>query len=226
MREVRDSSCRGRHLTDDEPCDAGRVRPCLRGGRHRVRPSVEGVVGEAVVADLHVLAGLEAHLVDVVLAHIGAVEGPQVPHEEAVPVTDEGGMLARDGDVVEEDLAVGVPPGESGLGVQQEASTEVRALAHHQQRAVRGQVLDRADDPARETGLAVLDRITGRDRAQLRCVVEILVVPRGVTGHSAPLPGKRWTPLYERSGSSPAILHARRARCTDPHRPGEDLTIT
>src|SRR5690606_12011185 len=64
---------------------------------------VEGVVGQSVLPDLHVLAGLEAGLVHTVLAHVGAVEGAEITHQEPIAVTHEGGVLAGDGHVVEED---------------------------------------------------------------------------------------------------------------------------
>ena len=62
---------------------------------------------ESVLADLQLVAVFELSGLDTLAVHEGAVEAAQVLDEErAVPLGDDG-VLARDGDVVEEDPAVG-----------------------------------------------------------------------------------------------------------------------
>ena len=52
-------------------------------------------------------------------------------------------MPARDGHVVEEDLAVGVPPGVDHVGVQQEAAARAGAALHDEQGVARRQRVHR-----------------------------------------------------------------------------------
>src|SRR4051794_302982 len=70
-----------------------------------------GVVDQAVLADLHLVAVRQLQLVDPVAVHIGAVQAADVADLDALRVAAELGVPARDGDVVEEDVAVRVPAG-------------------------------------------------------------------------------------------------------------------
>jgi hypothetical protein len=92
-------------------------------------------------------------------------------------------MLARDGDVVEEDVRVGVPTGGDLVVVEQEAGTGVRAALHDQQcgprpkRVDRGAVLRAQPSPH----LPVLDLGTG-DTGEphgARLHGEVVLIARG-----------------------------------------------
>ena len=69
--------------------------------------------------------GLDADAVE-----IGAVQRPEVAHLERGADADELGVATRDRHVVEEDVGVGMPPGDREVGVEQEARTDVGAATH------------------------------------------------------------------------------------------------
>src|SRR5690606_1943763 len=79
------------------------------------------VVGEAVLADLDLVTGVEHGRVDALPVDVGAVERADVTDDVAALVGDELRVPPRHGDVVEEDVGGGVPPGKGPLGVEQEA---------------------------------------------------------------------------------------------------------
>ena len=74
--------------------------------------------------------------------HVRAVEAADVDHDEVARVAPELGVPAGDGDVVEEDVAVGVAPGARRRAVQQEPRARVGPALDHQQRRTRRQRVD------------------------------------------------------------------------------------
>src|SRR3954470_3292177 len=79
-----------------------------RGSR---RGACAGVEHQPELADLHLVAGLQGSFVDPLAVDVGAVERADVTDQETVALTAEARVLARDRDVVQEDVAVGVAPG-------------------------------------------------------------------------------------------------------------------
>src|SRR4029453_18381529 len=65
---------------------------------------------------------------------------------EAVGAAADLGVAPRDGDVVQEDVALGVAAGGDRLLVEQEAAAGVRAPPHDQHGGVLAEVLDRGED--------------------------------------------------------------------------------
>src|SRR5262249_41994142 len=81
----------------------------LRGGRRTVRGLVALEENQAVLADLHLVGVLQDHGVDAIAVHVRAVQAAGVRDAEGRALACERGVPPGDGDVVEEDLAVGVP---------------------------------------------------------------------------------------------------------------------
>ena len=129
------------HRADGPWTDAGRravtaALPRRRSGRWL------GVEDEAELADLDLVAGLQRGLVDALAVDVGAVERADVADDEAVALAAEVGVLARDGDVVEEDVAVGVPAGVDLVVVEQEARAGVGSAQDDEQRRAGPQRVD------------------------------------------------------------------------------------
>src|SRR5688572_23039007 len=78
-------------------------------------------VAELVFADLDLVAVLERLGLDPAAVDVGAVERSEVVDVEAVVASDEQGVVARDGDVVEEDARVGRAPDRGAIAVKCEA---------------------------------------------------------------------------------------------------------
>src|SRR3954471_13767624 len=107
----------------------------------RPRP---GQVHQAELADLHLVATGEGGDVDRLTVDVGAVQAAHVVHGEATALAVELHVPPADGDVVQEDVAVGVPTGGGDLLVEQEAAAGVGAALDHQQRRPGGEGLDGA----------------------------------------------------------------------------------
>src|SRR5919206_77732 len=121
-------------------CAHARVRS-RAGGLARART---GQVDEAELADLHLVAPGQRRDVDRLAVDVGAVEAADVVHREAAALAVELHVPTADGDVVEEDVAVGVPAGGGDVLVEQEAAAGVRAPLDDQQRRAGRQGLDRS----------------------------------------------------------------------------------
>src|SRR5690606_35154535 len=77
---------------------------CAAGGPHQEQ--------QPELADLHLVARVERDLLDALAVHIRAVEAAHVAHRElAAAVAVELDVTARDRDVVEEDVALGMAAG-------------------------------------------------------------------------------------------------------------------
>src|SRR2546423_2723741 len=75
---------------------------------------------QAVLPDLDLVAVAQQRLLDQVAVDIGAVEAADVAHQEALRGARELGVPARDGHVVQEDVAVGAAAHPGHVSVQQE----------------------------------------------------------------------------------------------------------
>src|SRR3954470_10048599 len=115
-------------------------RPLLE--RSPAGPRLPGAEHEAALADLDLVASLQDHVVDPFAVDVGAVQAADVVDPEAVRPTAELGMTSRHRHVVEEDLAVGVPPGAHDVGVEQEPAARAGAALDHEERAARRQGVD------------------------------------------------------------------------------------
>src|SRR5579884_563406 len=63
------------------------------------------------LADLHLVTVAQPTLVDAFPVDVGAVQRAHVPYHVLASLADELGVTAGDGDVVEEDVALGVSAG-------------------------------------------------------------------------------------------------------------------
>src|SRR4051794_7277047 len=110
-----------------------------------MRPSLRLVAleeHEPVLADLHLVGVLQDHRVDAVAVDVGAVEAARVRDGEAAALAGERGVPARHGDVVEEDLAVGMATGGDDVLVEQEPAAGPGTPLHDEQRRADGQGVD------------------------------------------------------------------------------------
>ena len=79
--------------------------------------------------DLEVGEVLQRRGVDAFVVDVGAVQRPGVAHLVAVGDPPDHRVTARDGDVVEEDVGVGVAAERGDVGVEDEPAAGVRAAA-------------------------------------------------------------------------------------------------
>src|SRR3954451_3858399 len=86
-----------------------------------------GDVGELELADLQLVAVLQPVRLDPVAVHVGAVQRAEVVEVVVAAAPHEQGVVARDGDVVEEDVRVRAPPDRHAVGVQREALADAPA---------------------------------------------------------------------------------------------------
>src|SRR5215211_2455436 len=108
--------------------------------------STSGEEHQLELADLELVAGDQLAVLDPLPVQVGAVQGADVVDGEGVGPAADLRVAARDGDVVEEDVALGVAPGGDHLLVEQEAAAGVRPAPHHQHGGVLAQLLDRGED--------------------------------------------------------------------------------
>src|SRR3954454_23390619 len=102
-----------------------------------------GDVGELELADLQLVAVLQPVRLDPVAVHVGAVERAQVVEVEVAAAAHEQRVVARDGDVVEEDARVGPPADRHPVGVEREALADSPASRpDHERRALIGRVVE------------------------------------------------------------------------------------
>ena len=194
------------HLTDAEPRGNGGARPARSGGRHQIVLPVERVIGQAVLADWTSWPAWRRASSTRSLPTYVPFSEPRSRTRKPSPSRTNAACLRETVTSSRKISLFGVTSRDGGLGVEQEARPQVRTLLDDQQRTARRQVLDRSAILGRETGLGLLQGIAGRDRAQLRRVVEIIVVPLGVPGHRAPLPGLRRTLGDDRTGFGSPIF--------------------
>src|SRR3954462_6271907 len=98
---------------------------------------------ELVLADLQLVAVLEAVRLDAPAVDVGAVERAEVVEVEVPTAADEQRMAARDGDVVEEDVGVRAPADRHAVAVEREALPDAAAAgADDEHRPMRGGVVE------------------------------------------------------------------------------------
>src|SRR5918912_3882580 len=91
-------------------------------------------VRELELADLQLVAVLEPVRLDPVAVDVGAVERAEVVEVVVAAAADEQGVVARDGDVVEEDVGVGAPADRHAVGVEREALADSPAAGTDDER--------------------------------------------------------------------------------------------
>src|SRR5262245_62260283 len=103
------------------------VSSVLRASAHRLAARTAVVVAfrpgqeyQAELADLHLITVGEHSRIDGLPVDVGAVEAADIDHLELAAFQPELGVPAADRDVVEEDVAVGMPTGRRGRLVEQE----------------------------------------------------------------------------------------------------------
>src|SRR3954454_5247621 len=122
----------------------------------RVMPGLSaGDVRELELADLELVAVLEPVGLDAMAVDVGAVERAEVVEVVVAAAAHEQGVVARDGDVVEEDVGVRAPADRHAVGVQREALADAAAAG--------------ADD---ERGALVGDDVADVDRHELAGLVD------------------------------------------------------
>ena len=100
--------------------------------------------GQAVLADLELVVVLELGRLDPLLVHERAVEAAEVGDRERLAVAHELCVLARDGDVVEEHVALGRAADQRALGRGEEALPRPAAAgANDERRALAREVVQR-----------------------------------------------------------------------------------
>src|SRR5919202_2221268 len=120
------------------PSAAGSAEGSLRVGS---ATSLARQVGELVLADLELVAVLEAVRVDPAAAHVGAVERARVVEIPLAGAAHEHRVVARDRDVVEEDLRLRGAPDGQALAAQRERLADAPAAGADDERAaLRGHV--------------------------------------------------------------------------------------
>src|SRR5205823_7218064 len=85
-----------------------------------------GQVQQPELADLHLGPPAQGRHVDPLPVDVRAVETPDIVHHEPAALTAELGVPPRNRHIVEENVAVGVPPGGGEVLVEQEAAAGVR----------------------------------------------------------------------------------------------------
>src|SRR5215211_7539535 len=119
-----------------------------------------GDVRELELPDLELVAVLEAVRLDPVAVDVGAVEGAEVVEEEVAASAHEQGVVARDGDVVEEDVRIGPAPDRHAVGVEWKALADAPAArADDERRALVG---DDVADVDRHELAGLVDAVGGR----------------------------------------------------------------
>src|SRR3954451_8608640 len=99
--------------------------------------------GELVLADLELVGVLEPVRLDAPAVDVRAVERPEVVEIEIAAAADQQRVVARDGDVVEEDVGVRPPADRHAVAVEREALPDPAAAgADDQHGAVRGGVVE------------------------------------------------------------------------------------
>src|SRR6188768_1652121 len=114
----------------------------LTSARSELAGNVAGEVDEPELADLDLVAVGQHGLVDPVAVDVGAVEAADVGDGEAVRRAPELDVAPGDGDVVEEDLALGVATCGHHVLVEQEPVAGPRPALHHEQRAATRERVD------------------------------------------------------------------------------------
>src|SRR5687768_6203543 len=95
-------------------------------------------VGQLVLADLQLVPVLEAVRVDAAAVHVGPVERAGVVEVPLAGAAHELRVVARDGDVVQEDLGVGRAPDHQPLAPQRVRLADPAAARADDQRAALG----------------------------------------------------------------------------------------
>src|SRR5918994_1898963 len=122
-------------------CGRPPVRPLASG---RLAGAGAGEVDEAELADLHLVTTGEVSDVDRLTVDVGAVEAADVVDRETAALSVELHVPPADGDVVQEDIAVGVSPRRRDVLVEQEAAAGVGSTLDHQQGGAGRERLDGA----------------------------------------------------------------------------------
>src|ERR1700712_2606995 len=147
-----------------DPSRGGAERPLASG---RLPGTRAGEGDETGLADLHLIPPRERRDVDRLAVDVGAVEAADVAHREAAALAVELDVAAADRHVVQEDVAVGVPPGGGDVLVEQEPATGVGTPLDNEQR---GAGRERFDG----TGVRI-----GRRFGDLRLVAGVLAADLG-----------------------------------------------
>src|SRR5215213_8395240 len=118
---------------------------------------------QPVLADLQLVAVLELRAVDPAAVDEGAVQRPLVLDEEPPIALDEQGVVAGDGDVVEEDVAVGRAADTGAARARPERlAGAAAARAHDERRPLETLALDRLGQVADLLGRQRLRRLDRR----------------------------------------------------------------
>src|SRR5829696_1692422 len=120
---------------------------------------VAGEEDQPVLADLDLVAVGQRDRLDPVAVDVGAVEASDVAHRVAVAGAVEDRVPTGDGDVVEEDLAVGVAAGIDDVLVEEEATACSRTLLDDEQGGSDGQRVDRGRVDGAELAIGGLDLV-------------------------------------------------------------------
>ncbi len=97
---------------------------------------------QAVAPDLHLVAVLQARLVDALAVHVGAVQRTDVAQHVPSSVALDDDVTARHRDVVEEDLGIGMAPDGGHRRLEPVRGTGVRAVPHDEHADARREAVE------------------------------------------------------------------------------------
>src|SRR3954447_1874739 len=123
-------------------------------------------VGELVLANLQFVAVFELVRLDPASVDVRPVQRPGVVQEPRAGPAHEHGVIARDGDVVEEDLGVGRPADRQPLALERERLAAPAAAGADHERA--GRLGDVADVDGPQLAGLLVDHVGRRRRVVAR----------------------------------------------------------
>src|SRR5207247_3005702 len=98
------------------------------------------------LADLQLVTGRQLGVLDPLAIEVRAVQAAQVANEELPVATPHLGVTTRHRDVVEEDVALGMPARGGHVLVDEERRARVRPTLHYQEGLTRLELLGRLKD--------------------------------------------------------------------------------
>src|ERR1700722_2996565 len=185
-------------------------------------PSSACVIGQLVLADLQLIALLQAMRVDPRAIHVCAVQRTTVVEVPGIAATDQQSVVARNGHVVEEDIGVGAPADAHPLAVDGKALARTpSAGTDHERRPVRGHLAELhrhqlacvVDSVGSGHRLARGSLAARQQRAAARTVVGALVAEKAALGamqsHELPRPSSTDSTGERTSERRTAFRHIR-----------------
>jgi hypothetical protein len=201
------------------PVGAGARRPTPPSGVRLREIHGRGEEVQPELADAHLVAVVERAAVDALAVDVGAVQRALIDDLERRAGADDLGVPTGDGDVVEEDVRLGVPADRGDRRVEQVAGARERAGADQQQRGTRRERGDRRQLDLGQLGAERDERQVGVVAERLRGVVRgsppRRTAPSGTSFSVTVLPSSG-VPAYRKPAAPGSRIRA--ATCPSPSR--------